>query len=181
MQIRSQMWKLIDMNNKFGSLNAVVHITSHKWAKRMSAIEQISNSVLMSIKSSSLFISIKFSSLFICQSNLVLCSYVNQIWFFVLFLLITRTCIRRRARPRDYFFLNVLFASANKNKYSQQNHKWTCGCCLLILNYFLPLVSKNSRSLSSLDLYVFYFNLFHSICAGAHANNTQKQNKNVLK
>ena len=88
---------------------------------------------------------IKFSSLFICQSNLVLCSYVNQIWFFVLFLLITRTC--RRARPRDYFFLNVLFANANKNKYSQQNHKWTCGCCLLILNYFLPLVSKNSRSL----------------------------------
>ena len=117
----------------------------------------------------------------ICQLKLVLCSYVNQNWFLFLFLLNTRACIRRRARPRDYFFLNVLFASANKNKYSQQNHKWTCGCCLLILNYFLPLVSKNSRSLSSLDLYVFYFNLFHSICAGAHANNTQKQNKNVLK
>ena len=96
--------------------------------------------------------SIKSSSLFICQSILVLCSYVNQIWFFVLFLLITRTCIRRRARPRDYFFLNVLFANANKNKYSQQNHKWTCGCCLLILNYFLPLVSKYSRSLRTLIL-----------------------------
>ena len=157
------MWKLIDMNNKFGSLNAVVHITSHKWAKRMSAIEQISNPVLCSYVN---------QIQFICQSNSVLCSYVNQIWFFVLFLLITRTCIRRRARPPDYFFLNVLFANANKNKYEQQNHKWTCGCCLLILNYFLPLVSKNSRSLSSLDLYVFYFNLFHSICAGVHANNT---------
>ena len=105
---------------------------------------------------------IKSSSLFICQSKLVLCSYVNQIQLsikisslficqsnliFISFLLNTRMCIRRRARPRDYFFLNVLFANANKNKYSQQNHKWTCGCCLLILNYFLPLVSKNSRSL----------------------------------
>ena len=131
------MWKLIDMNNKFGSLNVVVHITSHKWAKRMSEsyVNQIqficqSNSVLhMSIKSS-------------CQSNSILCSYVNQIWF-----LFHSFLIRGRARLRmcDYFFLNVLFASANKNKYEQQNHKWTCGCCLLILNYFLPLVSKNSK------------------------------------
>ena len=96
----------------------------------------------MSIKINSLFISIKFSS------------YVNQIQFFVHMsikfdFLFYSFLLRGRARlrVRDYFFLNVLFASANKNKYEQQNHKWTCGCCLLILNYFLPLVSKNSRSL----------------------------------
>ena len=93
--------------------------------------------------------SIKFSSYvnqiqFICQSSPVLYSYVNQIWFLFHSFLIRG---RARLRVRDYFFLNVLFANANKNKYSQQNHKWTCGCCLLILNYFLPLVSKNSRSL----------------------------------
>ena len=111
---------------------------------------------------------IKFSSLFLCQSNLI----------FVSFLLNTRMCIRRRARPRDYFFLNVLFASANKNKYSQQNHKWTCGCCLLILNYFLPLVSKNSRSLSSLIL--TWFILFvHGRTRITHKNKTKTSwNKN---
>ena len=82
---------------------------------------------------------------------------------------------RARLHARDYFFLNVLFANANKNKYSQQNHMWTCGCCLLILNYFLPLVSQNSRFLRTLSsLILTWFILFAHGCAGAwaHANNT---------
>ncbi len=104
------------------------------------------------IKSSSLFIcqsnSVHMSIKFSCQSNPVLCSYINQIWFLFHSFLIRG---RARLRARDYFFLNVLFANANKNKYSQQNHKWTCGCCLLILNYCLALVSKNSRFLRTLS------------------------------
>ena len=153
------MWKLIDMNNKFGSLNAVVHITSHKMSEANEWIICQSNSVHMSIKSS-------------CQLKLVLCSYVNQIWFLFHSFLIRG---HARLRARDYFFLNVLFANANKNKYSQQNHKWTCGCCLLILNYFLPLVSKNSRFLRTLSsLILTWFILFAHGCAGAPAcaNNT---------
>jgi len=108
----------------------------------------------ISIKFSS-YISIKFSSsyinqiqFFICQSNSVLHMSIKFDFLFYSFLLRGRA----RLHARDYFFLNVLFANANKNKYSQQNHKWTCGCCLLILNYFLPLVSKNSRFLRTLDL-----------------------------
>ena len=69
-----------------------------------------------------------------------------------------------------------LFASANKNKYSQQNHKWTCGCCLLILNYFLPLVSKYSRSLSSLrTLILNWFILFRAGAREYHIKTKQKR------
>ena len=114
---------------RFSECSCSYHITQMSEANEWIICQ--SNSVHMSIKSS-------------CQLKLVLCSYVNQIWFLFHSFLIRG---RARLRARDYFFLNVLFANANKNKYSQQNHKWTCGCCLLILNYFLPLVSKNSRSL----------------------------------
>ena len=107
------------------------------------------------------------------QSNLVLCVYVNQIWFlFHSFLLRAHAHVGGRARV-IISLINVLFANANKNKYSQQNHKWTCGCCLLILNYFLPLVSKYSRSLRTLILN--WFILFRAGAREYHIKTKQKR------
>ena len=136
---------------RFSECSCSYHITqmseANEWIICQSKLVLCSyvNQIQFICQSKLIHMSIKFS----CQSSPVLCSYINQIWF-----LFHSFLIRGRARlhARDYFFLNVLFANANKNKYSQQNHKWTCGCCLLILNYFLPLVSKNSRSLRTLDL-----------------------------